>query len=157
MLVSDIHIDDFHHDVAKTLVMLYNQFPRKTMLYVEDISGPDSPDEFGLHSPRHEACFNALLWLAHGDYLRYETLVRQEAMDQAVLTHRAFLLLSSPFPDLVPRLTGELPEAVAKEETLTIHHVRDALKNGSSFQLADTMRTLMVRSREFGEQPPNFR
>ena len=150
MLASDIHIDDFFHDAAKTLVMLYNQFPRKAILYVEDISGPDAPDEFGLHSPRHQSCFHSLLWLAHADYINYEQLVRQEAMDQAVLTHRGFLVLSSPFPDADPK--PDLPEGIALEETLTIHHLRDALKNGSSFTLAKVVRTVMYRSRLFCDQ-----
>lgn len=152
MLVSDIHIDDFFHDAAKSLVLLYNHFPRKTMLYVEDISGPDTPDEFGLHSNRHQACFHTFLWLAESDYLNFDTMVRQEALDQTVLTHRGFLVLNSPYPDASPREEDGIPAAIAVEETLFIHHLRDALKNGSSFTLAQTMRTLMYRSRQYGDQ-----
>jgi len=130
MTESDIHINDFYHDAAKILIALYKQFPRKTMLYVEDIAGPDTPDEFGLHSTRHGACFSTLLWMAHGDYLQYDDTVRQEALDQAVLTHRGFLLLNAPFPDA--ELPVDLPEQVAREQQLTIHHIRHALKHGNS-------------------------
>ena len=89
--MSDIHIDDFYRDTARILVALYNQFPRKTTLYVEDVAGPDKPDEFGLHSPRHLACLHTILWLAQSDYVRYETLIRQEAVDQIVLSHKGFI------------------------------------------------------------------
>ena len=151
MVDSDIHINDFYHDAAKALVVLYKHFPRKTMLYVEDISGPDTPDEFGLHSTRHEACFNTLLWLAHGDYLRYEHTVRQEAIDQAVLSHRGFLLLNAPFPGA--EQPADVPETLALEEQLTIHHIRKALKDGNSYTLAATMRMVMNCSRQFWNTP----
>ena len=42
--MSDLHIDDFYHDAGLILALLYAVFPRKTTLYVEDISGPDTPD-----------------------------------------------------------------------------------------------------------------
>lgn len=137
--MSDLHIDDFFRDAAKILVLLYSQFPRATTLYVEDISGPDEPDEFGLHSPRHESCFQTVLWLGSTGYLSHGALVRQEGTDRTVLTHEAFLLLNSasgnhkiddgepPFPD------GEL----------TIHRLRDELKQGSSDTLASFMRETM--------------
>ena len=47
--MSDIHIDDFFRDAAIALNRLYLSFPRPIALYVEDIIGPDEPDEFGLH------------------------------------------------------------------------------------------------------------
>ncbi len=158
-LVSDIHIDDFFHDAAKSLILLYQHFPRKTMLYVEDISGPDTQDEFGLHSKRHEACFHTFLWLATCGYLQFETTVRQEAIDQAVLTHRGFLVLSTPYPHATPDLNDGLPREVAIEETLSVHRIRHALKHGSSFTLAETMRTVMNMSRQFCDQiaPPDKR
>ncbi|MDO3380576.1 hypothetical protein [Gilvimarinus algae] len=93
--MADIHISDFHKDAAKALNMLYSSFPRKLTVFVEDISGPDTPDEFGLHSPRHQACLAALMWLAAEGYIRYEDTIRQEAVDQATLTHKGFTLLSS--------------------------------------------------------------
>lgn len=152
--MSDIHIDDFYRDAAKILVLLYNQFPRKITLYVEDISGPDTPDEFGLHSPRHQACFHTMMWLGSSDYLRYEQLVRQEALDQVALSHRGFLVLNAALPpDPVPNPDLALPEHLLKEEALVIHRIRQELKEGTSFSLADTMRQVFRLSRGLGELP----
>lgn len=152
--MSDLHIDDFFQDAAKTLVLLYKQFPRKTMLYVEDVSGPDTPDEFGLHSPRHQACFDCFLWLADSGYFTFGELVRQEALDQAVLTHRGFLLLRSAFLEPAPPQENPdpLPAGVADERALTINRIRLELKHGTSFTLASTMRSILNQSRYFGEQ-----
>lgn len=147
--MSDLHIDDFYRDVAKTLALLYSHFPRRITLYVEDISGPDTPDEFGLHSPRHEACFHALLWLGYSDYLSYEHIVRQEAVDQVVLTHRAFLLLNSPADGASAQ--QPLNQALPVADGLVIHKLREQLKKGTSFSLADTVRTVLQRSRQYGE------
>lgn len=148
--MSDIHINDFYRDSAKILVTLYAQFPRKITLYVEDISGPDLPDEFGLHSPRHEACLQAMLWLASTHYLSYEQLVRQEAIDQAVLSHRGFLALNTVIEPL-PRVDESLPAPLQKEELLAIHKLRQELKTGTSFSLAEAMRSFMHKSRELGD------
>ena len=67
--MADIHIDDFYRDVATIFLRLYAVFPRKSTLYVEDICGPDQPDEFGLHHPRFQAGFSAMVWLA--DFRRF--------------------------------------------------------------------------------------
>ena len=91
----DLHIDDFYKDVAKTLVFLYQAFPRKIELYVEDIHQADEPDEFGLHSKRFQACLGAMIWLGEEGYLRFEQLIRLEGLDQAVLSHRSFMILTS--------------------------------------------------------------
>lgn len=149
-MVSGIHIDDFYRDAAKILVTLYSQFPRKTTVYVEDISGPDTPDEFGLHSARHQACFETMLWLASTDYLTFEQAVFQEAIDQSVLTHRGFLTLTSAKSGPLSAAEG-LPETVLKEECLTIHHLQHELKNGTSFSLAELMREVLSTSRQLGE------
>lgn len=148
--MSDLHIDDFYRDCAKILVALYAQFPRKITLYVEDISGADVPDEFGLHSPRHESCLQAMLWLGSTHYLSYEQLVRQEAIDQAVLSHRGFLALNSVIEPL-PAIDPSLPEPLLREERLAIHKIRQELKTGTSYSLAETMRNFMHKSRELGD------
>ena len=106
--MADIHVEEFYKDVAIALAQLYAAFPRRTNLFVEDIAGPDEPDEFGLHSKRHMACFGALLWLQEEGLLRYVDTIRQEALDQAVLTREAFVRLSAqhhnhwPGPDTLP-------------------------------------------------------
>ena len=80
--MADIHIEEFYKDAAIALVQLYNAFPRRVNLFVEDIAGPDEPDEFGLHSKRHMACFGTLLWLAEEGLLRYVDTIRQ-VLDKA--------------------------------------------------------------------------
>lgn len=93
--MSDLQIDDFYRNCGLILNRLYRTFPQKTILYVEDISGPDEPDEFGLHCQAFVQGFSAMLWLADENYLRYEETIRQEALDQAVLSQRGFLMLSA--------------------------------------------------------------
>ncbi len=159
--MSDLHIDDFYRDTARILVNLYNHFPRKITLYVEDIAGADKPDEFGLHSPRHLACFHTILWLAQTDYVHYESLIRQEAADQIVLSHRGFLLLTSMHnghernnekhdekTDEPIRFSASAP-AISVQEHLLINRIRRELKEGSSFSLAALMRDTLLHSRSF--------
>src|SRR5690606_17140011 len=141
--MADIHIADFHKDVARILCQLYAGFPRKLTVFVEDISGPDTPDEFGLHSTRHQACFATLLWLADEGYIRYDSTIRQEAIDQVTLTHRGFTLLSmqlncqsllaSGTTHAAARLTGsQVPAPVLGDFAPAIDLLRGAVKGGSS-------------------------
>lgn len=148
--MTDLHIDDFYRDIGKALVLLYAHFPRRMTLIVEDIAGPDTPDEFGLPSPRHEACLQALLWLAQTDYLTFDSLVRQEALDQAVLTHRAFLTLTeiAEVPVHAAAFTQDAsnPAAAAPGLPPFIQRIRGELRHGTSLTLAVTMREFMARS-----------
>lgn len=139
--MADIHIDDFYRDSAKILVRLYAVFPRPVTLYVEDISGPDEPDEFGLHHPRFEACFSTMVWLAQHHYLLFEQIIRKEALDQAVLTEKAFLTLAASSradqpSDKVPR---EVPLSINERSNTHITQLRNALDEGSSIQLKNAV------------------
>lgn len=144
--MADIHIDDFCRDVALVLVQLYNAFPRRHTLYVEDISGPDEPDEVGLHSKRYTACFGAMLWLAEEGYLRYETLVYRDGIDQAVLTNKSFVLLSATsdvrFDDPID---PSLPESVYSEKQTLVAQIRAALHSGSSANVTRVIRHFLSR------------
>ena len=137
--VGDLHIDDFCKDTAKILRLLYRRFPVRTTLYVEDISGPDQPDEFGLHSPRFQACFGAIIWLKEYDYIHYTSLIRQEAADEVCLTHRSFSLLSS----------FETHTDQAHTLRRRIDVLSETLASGSSEALKNQMLSLMAASREF--------
>lgn len=136
--MADIHVEEFYKDVAVALVQLYSVFPRRTNLFVEDIAGPDEPDEFGLHSNRHMACFGTLLWLEEEGLLRYVDTIRQEALDQAVLTHKAFVRLSAPAPEAVMETLGlsatepDLPPSVQRDLSSYVHLLRSAIKSGHS-------------------------
>jgi hypothetical protein len=147
--MADLHIDDFYRDVARIFLRLYAIFPRKTILYVEDISGPDQPDEFGLHAPRFQACFSTMVWLAEHGYLRFESTMREEALDQAVLSQRGFLLLSSRSRlDLVqPQGEEAVPSGRQQETESNIGQLRAALREGSSILLRECVNSLLAHPR----------
>ena len=127
-MLNDLHINDFYRDAGRILLALFNQFPAPSTVYVEDIAGPDTPDEFGLHSPRHLACLGAMTWLKQSGYIHFSQLVRQEAVEEAVLTHRSFLLL-------VQRDDSGVSNAELLDR---------AVRDGSSPQLQELMQHLML-------------
>ncbi len=138
--MTDLHIDDFYKDTANILVALYKVFPRKHILYVEDICGEDTPDEYGLHSERFMSCFGTMIWLAEEGYIRFESLVGNEALDQAVISEQCFLLLNGSDP-LNPDSASKGSEhsgAAAQRTSNRIGHLRSALlaKSSSSVQRA---------------------
>ncbi|WP_226702396.1 hypothetical protein [Microbulbifer elongatus] len=126
-MLDDLHIHDFYRDAGRILLALFQQFPAPTTIYVEDIAGPDTPDEFGLHSPRHLACLGAMTWLKECGYINFSQLVRQEAVEEASLTHHSFLLLVSRGDD-----------GISNAEKLN-----SAVHEGSSPELANLMVGLM--------------
>ncbi len=136
---SDIHIEEFYSDVAKILLQLYNVFPRTSTIYVEDIAGKDTPDEFGLHSERHIACLSAIIWLQQHGYLHFSDTIRQEAVDQAYLTQKAFMVLSSrsqiDYLNETNSLEGMSDYAIQNSIT-NIQQLRTALKTGSGAKIA---------------------
>ncbi len=150
--MSDLHVDDFFKDLARILNQLYLQFPRKSTVYVEDIAGPDEPDEFGLHSERHMACLGTLIWLAEEGFIRYESLVRQEAVEQAILSASTFTLLSMPALHREPHDVTDLPESVRAEHATNIHRLREALRSRSSARIRKVMMDLLAQS-----TPPRLR
>ena len=144
--MSDIHIDDFFRDAAIALNRLYLSFPRPIALYVEDIIGPDQQDEFGLHSTRHMACFATLLWLAEERHFRFADTIRQDAVDQAVLSARTFTLLSTADPlNDAPDLDA-LPAALRFEHASSVQRIREALRSQSSSRIRAIMTNLLRRA-----------
>ncbi|RMF16467.1 MAG: hypothetical protein D6758_07840 [Gammaproteobacteria bacterium] len=120
--MHDLHMDDFFRDAARILLQLYMAFPRPVLLIAEDISGPDEADEYGIHSPRHQACLATMLWLAEEGWLRYNSTLRQEGLDQAVLTSRSIALLSAaadPGPTRAHTLAHQLRHGTS--DTLRAH------------------------------------
>lgn len=92
----DVHIDDFYKDCATTLLSGFRAFPRQQTLFIEDISGPDTVDEFGLHSSRHLAALGAVQWLKEEGFIRFGAINRQDSVDDFVLTSKAFTRLIAP-------------------------------------------------------------
>lgn len=91
----DIHLTEFFNDAARILLALYRSFPRQISMYVEDISGLDTPDEYGLHSERHLACFNTFMWLQEEGLIRFGDTEKQTAFNHCVLTLDGFRWLGS--------------------------------------------------------------
>ncbi|MEZ5505775.1 MAG: hypothetical protein R3F47_09485 [Gammaproteobacteria bacterium] len=140
--MADLNLIDFYKDTALILLSLHRVFPRKMDLFVEDLIGPDQVDEFGMHTKRHEACLGAMLWLADEGYLRYATTIRQEGIDQVVLTSAALVKLGviSNQPLTHVDLDG-VPSFEAQERLTLVEHMRRALASQSSEQLIQVMRT----------------
>lgn len=141
----DLQIDDFYRDAAAGLLMLYQAFPRKITLYVEDLIGHEEPDEFGLPSKRHQSCLSALLWLAEEDYLRFESTLQYQAIDQSVLTEKAFLRLTSSVPEALSN-NESLPLSLRRVHSSLAHQLRQALRDGDGEQLAQLTRQLFRSS-----------
>ena len=93
--MADINIENFYRHIAVALNLLYSNFPSKFALYVDEVAGIDEPDEYGLHSPRYTSGFFALLWLEEEGYMRFADTIREDGVDQACLTQKAFLKLSA--------------------------------------------------------------
>lgn len=94
--MADINVENFYRDVGSIFTTLYASFPSKAAIYVDEVSGVDEPDEYGMHNPRYTAGFFAMLWLAEEGYMRYAEVIRQDGVDQATLTEKGFLILSEP-------------------------------------------------------------
>lgn len=139
--MSDINVDDFFKDAAKVLNQLYGMFPRRHTVFVEDICGFQEPDEFGMPTDRHLACLGTLLWLGEEGFLRYEDVIRQEAIDLAVLTGKCFTALCSR--TTFERAEETLPESVRTERSTHIYQLRDALSTKSSATVRAAMLELM--------------
>ncbi|MDH4565137.1 hypothetical protein E8E95_00360 [Pseudomonas sp. BN414] len=141
----DLQIDDFYKDCATGLLQLYQAFPRRVALYVEDLIGPSEPDEFGLPSKRHESCLGALLWLADEGYLRFDSTIHFEALDQAVLTEKGFLRLSRALPDALD--TPEiLPASILRVRASLAQQLREALRGADSERLVRLTRLIFESS-----------
>lgn len=120
----DVHIDDFYKDCATVLLLGFRFFPRQHTLFIEDISGPDSMDEFGLHSPRHLAAFGTVQWLKDEGYVRFTTVDGFQSVDELVLTARAFSRLISR-PDRTPntRLIDHIEQARLESDSLQLEQL----------------------------------
>lgn len=128
---GDLNVEDFFKDAIKVLDALYRSFPAPITLYVEDICGESDTDEFGMHSKRYLACFSAMLWLQDEGYVRFEDVIRQEAVDQIVLTSQCFTLLSRAAARPTAVNSNE-PSSLLAERSTHIAHLRAALKQRDS-------------------------
>lgn len=127
----DLQIDDFYKDAAAGMLLLYQSFPRKIGLYVEDLIGREEPDEFGLPTPRHQSCLGTLLWLAEEGYIRFDSTIGYDALDQATLSEKGFLRLSRGLPHAIAE--GEpVPPSVRRVQATLAYQLREALSSRQS-------------------------
>ncbi len=163
--MADINIENFYRHIAKILSILYAAFPSKTPVYVDDVAGIDEPDEYGLHSPHYTAGFYAILWLADEEYIRFADTIRQDGVDQAVLTHKAFLKLTrvadqiyDPNPVAQPEsnvvslaqaedrpspIPENLSPSIVEEQKLVINQLRQALRSGNSIAITKVVNYIL--------------
>lgn len=146
--MADLHIDDFYKDAAQILLVLYQFFPRPYTVYAEDISGPDLPDEYGLHSDRHQSCFSTMVWLRDAGLLRFVDVINNEAIDQAVLTHKTLTLLTTRSEIRFAPEEESMPPSVAEEHASHIHQLRLAVRSESSFTVRRIMQHLLTESKK---------
>jgi len=151
--MNNINIDEFFADSAKILTRLQRSFPQPIILQVDDICGAEETDEFGMHSARYLACFAAMLWLAEEGYLRFNETVRSEAIDEAVLSARCFVLLTQPNTETIvsnqsnkteANATADaLPGSVALERSSLGNQLQNTLRPRDSLALNQLMLKLM--------------
>lgn len=145
-MLDDLHIIDFCNDVGRILTMLHRLFPREQEVYVGDLIGFEEPDEYGLYSKRHESCLSTLIWLKTEGWIRFASLVRREAVDQCVLTQRAFVHLHRALhPSLQPSLSS-LIEASPPDKRLTLETstIIDALHLATKTHDSTALRALVM-------------
>lgn len=134
----DLHIDDFYCDAALGLVKLYQSFPRPVTLYLDDMVGILPADEVGLPHPRQQHCLATLLWLANEGYLRHLGTLGYEALDQAELSEKAFVRLSScnhPFNDF----PADTPASIQRASGSMAQQLRRHLQSRNSEALIAVM------------------
>lgn len=149
--MADINVENFYRHIAKILHILYTHFPTRAALYVDEVAGIDEPDEYGLHSPTYTAGFFAMLWLADEGFIKYADTIRQDGIDQAFLTHRAFLILTQATDNPINEPSAansdsdsnvvslqpaeDISPSLMEERKLIISQLRDALRSGSSIEI----------------------
>ena len=139
----DLQIDDFYKDAAAGMLLLYQSFPRKIGLYVEDLIGREEPDEFGLPTPRHQSCLGTLLWLAEEGYIRFDSTIGYDALDQATLSEKGFLRLSRGLPHAIAE--GEpVPPSVRRVQATLAYQLREALSSRQSERVVRLTRQLLT-------------
>ena len=141
----DLQIDEFYKDAAAGLLSLYQVFPRKAALYVEDLIGREEPDEFGLPTPRHQSCLGALLWLAEEGYIRFDSTIGYDALDQAVLSEKGFLRLTRTVPHAL-REGEALPPSVRRVHATLAFQLREALSQRHGERISRLSRLLFESS-----------
>jgi hypothetical protein len=87
------------------------------------------------------SALSGVIWLKDQGYIDYESLVKQEAIDFAVLTEKSFLILTNQAVISLPDAMQEslalenLPPYALKKALTNISLLRKALKSRSSINI----------------------
>jgi hypothetical protein len=138
----DLQIDELYKDAATAMLLLYQAFPRKVSVYVEDLNGREEPDDFGLPSQGHQNCLGALLWLADEGYLRFDSCIAYDALDQAVLSEKAFLRLTRAVPE--SNLSSDLSPSIRRIQATLAFQLRAALASRQNESVVRLTQQLFV-------------
>lgn len=111
--------------------MLYQSFPCRLTLYMDDFVGILPPDEVGLPHPRQQHCLSSLLWLAGEGYLRHQGTLGYEALDQAELSEKAFVRLASASHPFAATLQDSHP-SIRRSQGSLASQLRLHLQQGDS-------------------------
>lgn len=90
----DIHICDFHNDLAHTFNLLYQRFPREETLWLEDICNDTDKDEYGMFSKRYMSCLGSVIWLEKEGFIRFDSQEGNDGFNYCTLTLKALQRLS---------------------------------------------------------------
>ena len=94
-VMEDSHIDNFYYATSEMLVRLYATFPVRSLLLVEDITGPIKWDMTGMPDRKSNATFESMMWLAEQNWFSFRTVEpRDLGVEGAVLSQRGFVLLN---------------------------------------------------------------
>lgn len=155
--MADINIENFYKHIGKIFNILYTAFPTRSPVYVDDVAGIDEADEYGLHSPHYTSGFFALIWLADEGFLRYTDTIRQDGIDQAALTNKAFMRLTQPVERIYvePVFTADessavnlvsaenLSPSILEDQKLVINQLRFALRSGDSIAVTKVVQHIL--------------
>ena len=82
-----------------------------------------------------------MLWLSEEGYLKYGATIRQEGVDQAYLTCRGLIKLTTIVnAPLTESKLEDVPSFEAQERLTMIEHMRRAVNSQSSEQVTQVMR-----------------
>ena len=87
-----------------------------------------------------------MVWLAEQGYIQFHETVREEALDQAVLSQRGFLLMSSRSElelGIADDWDDALPPSVMEQSHTNVEQIRRALRERSSIMIQQVMHYLL--------------
>ncbi|MED5432113.1 MAG: hypothetical protein VX920_07235, partial [Pseudomonadota bacterium] len=102
------------------------------------------------------------LWLAEEGYLRYQATIFEEGLEQAVLTNKAFVLLTALSELRFDSTDPQLPATVQHERATLAEQFLRAIRSQDSVRTTAVVRYLLsrqpspVQAEEFSDLIPNL-